>query len=439
MAKPITKDFRAFYMERGSRWRAGGTYRSRPGCLGLWCRDLRPLRRRGGRLGFAKISMNEIRQRVVVNATPLLRNLTGVGQVVLEISKRLSVRPDRPVDFFTPFKTFPSIGPILKGDSKLWACRLAARAARHLPWKEQLRRRCADRQAGAAPYDLYWEPNYIPLDSIPAKRVVTTVYDMSVFDHPEWHPPDRTAWFRDHFFEKIGRSDWITTISEFSKERFLALQDQIPADRVRVIPCGINHEVFRVMDPGEVDAFRRRQGLPERFILFVGTVEPRKNLLHLLRAYELLPIACRELCPLVLAGDTGWRNQEILKHIRRLGASVIRVGYVKNQQDLARMYNAASLFVFPSLYEGFGIPPLEAMACGTPVCLSSIPVFHEIYGQENSFFGDPFDADAFSGALYQSLTDSENRSRFRDQGLHLAQNYTWDAAFEGYRDLFTAE
>ena len=100
------------------------------------------------------------------------------------------------------------------------------------------------------------------------------------------------------------------------------------------------------------------------------------------------------------------------------------------------MYNAATVFVYPSLYEGFGIPPLEAMACGTPVCLSSIPVFREIYGQEAAYYADPFDPDAIAEALLHLLDDSASRQCFVNNGLQLAQQYTWGRVYEQYEALF---
>ena len=380
--------------------------------------------------------MEDSCKRIVVNATPLLSNFTGVGQVALEVSRRMASLPNRQVDFFTPFKTFSSIEPILNGDYRLRLSKMAKRIARRLPFKDKIRSFCSGSRGAADSYDLYWEPNYIPLDSIAAKCVVTTVYDMSVFDHPEWHPADRIAWFEQNFFKNIGRSDMVTTISEFSKQRFLAAQQEIREDRIKVIPCGINPDIFHILDRDAVAAFRKRHRLPEQFILFVGTMEPRKNLIHLLSAYAKLSAAVRNDCPLVLVGDVGWQNKKILQRIGCLGSSVRRIGYLRRQEDLALMYNAASVFVFPSLYEGFGIPPLEAMACGTPVCLSSIPVFHEIYGDDAACYADPFDSDSLAAALLRSLNDTGYRASLVQQGRDLSRKYTWDAASEGYASIF---
>jgi glycosyltransferase involved in cell wall biosynthesis len=380
--------------------------------------------------------------QVVVNAIPLLGNLTGVGQVTAEVSRRLDRDGGFDTLFYTPARTFSDFKLIGKPGPRphphLFVQRVAKGIFRRLPFKEHLRAaysRMTPPQE-AAPYDLYWEPNFIPIDAIAAKRVVTTVHDMSSIDYPEWHPKDRVDFFARNFFKNIGRSDVVVTVSQFSRERFLESRAGVSSDRVRVISCGINHDCFRVIDPVQVSAFRHHHGLPDSFVLFVGSIEPRKNLETLLAAYERLPSGQREAFPLVLVGDAGWKNKEIHKRIVSLKQGVRTFGYLKNQDDLALMYNAATVFVYPSLYEGFGIPPLEAMACGTPVCLSAIPVFHEIYGQDVACYADPHDPDSLADALIHLLDNEPCREQLSQRGLQLAQHYTWDHVYEQYAALF---
>jgi glycosyltransferase involved in cell wall biosynthesis len=374
--------------------------------------------------------------RIVVNANPLLGNLTGVGQVTAEISRRLSLSETFDVDHFTPLKTFSGFEEVGRKSFSLFCLRAAKAVFRRLPFKEALRDISSQIGHADCTYDLYWEPNFIPLDSIAARRVVTTIHDMSSIEHPEWHPKDRIDFFSKNFFSNIGRSDIVVAVSQFTRARFLESQSEVSPDRVRVIPCGINHDRFRVMDPEQVEMFRRHHRLPESFVLFVGSIEPRKNLENLLIAYDRFPPARRAACPLVLVGDVGWENREIHRRIKQPGSGVRTFGYFKNPADLALMYNAATVFVYPSLYEGFGIPPLEAMACGTPVCLSSIPVFHEIYGPDTACYADPFDPDALAEALLHLLDDAASRQQFVNNGLHLAQTYTWDRVYEQYAELF---
>lgn len=378
-------------------------------------------------------------ERVTVNAIPLLGNLTGVGQVTAEISRRLSQDGSFDSCFYTPARTFSDFdvigqpGPHLK----LFLQRVAKGVFRRLPFKNQLRATYSKMTPPAGdPADLYWEPNFIPIDAIAARKVVTTVHDMSFHEHPEWHPKDRIDFFAKNFFEKIDRSDVVVTVSQFSRDSFLKSRPGFAADRVRVISCGINHDCFRRLSSEQIANFRVHHNLPERFVLFVGSIEPRKNLETLLTAYERLPLEQREICPLVLVGDAGWKNKEIHKRVVQLGRGVRTFGYLRRAEDLALMYNAATVFVYPSLYEGFGIPPLEAMACGTPVCLSSIPVFHEIYGPDAACYADPHDSKSIAIALTRLLADVTYRQQLIQHGLQLASRYTWDRAYEQYAELF---
>jgi len=375
-------------------------------------------------------------KNVIVNATPLLSNRTGVGQVIYEVCNRLLPYGVTP-DLYTPLKTFPSLSAIddlSPGFSMVMALKkrctslLVKNAFRSL----YSRSLCSETTL----YDLYWEPNYVPLAGIRAKKTVVTVYDLSVQDHPEWHPADRVRFHEQNFFQNIGRANIVTTISEFSRQRFLESQSEIPPERVRVIPCAVDRAVFRPFEHDAVEAFRKKHRLPEMFLLFVGTFEPRKNLIHLLDAYERLPASLQKRYPLVLAGDSGWENRDIEKRVASLGCAVRKIGYMKSRLDLALLYNAASLFVFPSLYEGFGIPPLEAMACGTPVCLSSIPVFREVYGNENICYGDPLDAQLFADSIYEVLADLQYQKRLIRRGFELADFYSWEQTVDGYFSVF---
>jgi glycosyltransferase involved in cell wall biosynthesis len=181
--------------------------------------------------------------------------------------------------------------------------------------------------------------------------------------------------------------------------------------------------VFNPPDPTIVEAFRRQNGLPERFILFLGTLEPRKNIPTLLDAYA--SIASRTDAPLIIGGAKGWLYDAIFAKVEALalGDRVRFAGYI-DQAVQPLWYAAATVFAFPSLYEGFGMPPLEAMACGTPVVTSTSSSLPEVVG-DAGITVSPRDADALGEALLRILNDAALRVELRERGLRQAQRFSW--------------
>jgi len=220
----------------------------------------------------------------------------------------------------------------------------------------------------------------------------------------------------------VRRADRLVAISEHTRQDLVRLLGADPA-RVAVTYCGVDPS-FRPLDADRVAAYRERQGLPDRFILYVGTLEPRKNVPRLLQAYARLRRA-GNAPPLVLVGARGWRHTAIdamLAHLD-LRDHVRFLGYVP-APELPLCYNAAAVFVYPSLYEGFGLPPLEALACGTPVVTSSTSSLPEAVG-DAALLVDPRDPAALAGALRAALEDEPLRDRLRRAGFQQASRFTW--------------
>jgi glycosyltransferase involved in cell wall biosynthesis len=196
---------------------------------------------------------------------------------------------------------------------------------------------------------------------------------------------------------------------------------------------------FRPLPVAQVAAFRAEHGLPERFILFVGTLEPRKNVARLIEAFSRLP---KNRPPLMLVGGRGWFYDEVFRQIQVLDLSdqVRHLGYVP-AEELPLWYNAASLFVYPSLYEGFGLPPLEAMACGTPVVASNGSSVPEVVGPAGLLV-EPTDTEAMAAAMERALSDQDLRLRMRAAGLVQASGFSWRQTALGtvasYRRAFEA-
>jgi glycosyltransferase involved in cell wall biosynthesis len=288
---------------------------------------------------------------------------------------------------------------------------------------------------------LPWEQTGLPLDLAQRKvqvvhgmgyvapyvRVcsqVTTVHDLTVFLVPETY-----TFLKRHYFKRliplsVRRSDAIITDSESARNDLVSLLGVAP-EKVRAIHLG-KDECFKPMAEDEaMHKIRQKYNLTRRIILFTGMIEPRKNLARLIQAFAQLRAFHEEYC-LVLVGDFGWHYDGVLRSVTRLGLqeSVIFVGFVPGE-ELPLFYNLADVFVYPSLYEGFGLPVLEAMACGVPVITSNVSAMPEVAG-EAALLVDPRSPKELATAMERVLTDRDLRSRLRRLGLERSQHFSWE-------------
>ena len=254
-------------------------------------------------------------------------------------------------------------------------------------------------------------------------RSVVTVFDLSFLRHPELFNPSN-RWYLSLFTRlAVRRSDLVLTIAEHGRREVINLLGAAP-DRVVTTYCGVDPR-FRPLPPNEVDAFRQARGLPERFVLYLGTLEPRKNVASLVRAYARLRADWPAAPPLVLAGAPGWMYDDVFRSIEAHGLAdrVMLPGFV-DPDDQPLWYNAAAVFAYPSLYEGFGLPPLEAMACGVPVVVSNATSLPEVVG-EAGLLVQPSDDEGLAVALRRLLEDSDLRRTLSEAGRERATRFSW--------------
>jgi glycosyltransferase involved in cell wall biosynthesis len=282
-------------------------------------------------------------------------------------------------------------------------------------------------------FDLYWEPNIVPIEHIRSKYLVTTVHDFSFLHYPECLPQENKEYLQKHFWKNINKSDRIITGSQYIKDEIIE-QLHYDAARVDVIHHGIDHDYFQRLDHSLLNRFILENDLPEKFILFVGSIEPRKNLKSALLAYNTLPNAFKKEYKFVLAGFSGWKNEEVMKIIKKEKDNIVYLGYLSNE-ELAYLYNLASLFLYPSLYEGFGLPPLEAMACGTPVIVSNNSSLPEVC-QDAAYYIDPRSIESISDGILKVISDNELRSALKQKGIDRANMFSWDTSARKHLSLF---
>ncbi len=262
-------------------------------------------------------------------------------------------------------------------------------------------------------------------------RTVLTVHDLIYILFPEYHLPMNYHFLRLMMPRFARRAGAIIAISECTRWDLVRLW-QIPEEKIHVIHEGIDARFRPPAGSHTAARVRASYGLPDRFALYVGTIEPRKNLPALLDAWQRL----RSPCPLVIAGKKGWLYEETFARVEALGLSdrVIFTGFVPDK-DLPALYGAADVFVFPSLYEGFGLPVLEAMACGTPVVTTTGGSLPEVAG-DAALLVDPTDVDALTDALGHLLHDRALRDECRERGLARARAFTWERTARETRDVY---
>jgi glycosyltransferase involved in cell wall biosynthesis len=275
------------------------------------------------------------------------------------------------------------------------------------------------------PIDLLHATDFVPPPTAVSVPVIVTVHDLSYIVHPECALPSVARYLNGAVPRGVRRANALLADSLATKrdlEQFM----QVDPQRVTVVYPGVRPE-FRPMMPSETEPFVQTMGLPERFLLFVSTIEPRKNLPRLLEAYAQVRERIGNI-PLVIAGRKGWMYDEFFQAIGRLGlkADVQLLDYV-DDKALPSLYNRAWAFVYPSIYEGFGFPALEALACGTPVLTSDNSSLPEVVG-DLAVLVCAEDVSSIAAGLERIVCDEALRERLRAGGPQRAHAFTWSHA-----------
>jgi glycosyltransferase involved in cell wall biosynthesis len=362
--------------------------------------------------------------KILVNAMPFVGVLTGIQRyarcLYREMEKLLGVN----VDYFTGMGCLAEMPS--QSDPHLWARKTERlwqlpptllTALRVVHWYSFEQRLKMISRSGR--YDIYHETTSFPpaVDGLP---IVYTLYDLSLVKHREKHPRERVMLFDFFFKRRLPYATHVLAISEFMRQELME-ELRLPGDRVTAVPLA-PEPVFYPRAPEQVKKVLEQAGWPSEYVLFVGTLEPRKNLPLLIQALA----QTHSKIPLVLAGWQGWGGTDWEHELRRLGMQdrVLCTGYV-DEETLACLYSGAAAFVYPSWYEGFGLPVLEAMACGCPVICSDTSSLPEVAGDAAVFIG-PRDAEALTEALDRVTEDADLHQNMRRRGLLRAMEFSWE-------------
>lgn len=270
--------------------------------------------------------------------------------------------------------------------------------------------------------DLFHGTNFMaPIMS--AAPSVITIHDLSLLLFPQWHTWRNRVLTGLQMRLSVQRAARIIADSEHTRRDLNGLLG-IPAERIEVIYLGVNETFQPLQDQAALETVRHKYGLPADVILYVGTLEPRKGLDTLIAAYGGL--AADVPHDLVIAGKRGWYTEGLFRQVEALGLGrrVHFTDYIADE-DLPGLYNLAHLFVYPSRYEGFGLPALEAMACGLPVVCTNAASLPEVVG-DAALFVPPNDVEALAAAVRRVLDDGVLRAEMRARGLKRASRFTWE-------------
>lgn len=277
--------------------------------------------------------------------------------------------------------------------------------------------------------------NYIVPAGVKGKKVVI-VYDMAYKAYPETVRKRTRFMLNKSLRKSCNRADKIITISKFSKQEIIKYLG-VDENKIVIMPIGVDLSIFHPnYSEKDICQITEKYKIPREYLLFLGTIEPRKNLERLIRAYALLKAEIPNVPKLVLAGGKGWLYENIFKTVRILNmeSDIIFTGYV-NEEDSPILINGAKIFLFPSLYEGFGMPPLEAMACGIPVIASNAASLLEVVG-DAAILVDPFSIDSIKEGMKHLLEDENKRNELSFKGMERAKQFTWDKSAEIIRKVF---
>ncbi len=375
--------------------------------------------------------------RIGLDGKVLTLRAGGIGRYAINLTRAMLAeaaarRPDLEFVIFTGPQTCPEVMAEFRG-----ACRECFLGAKSSVIRSLTLVPAALRRLGV---DVFHGMDHVGIPFVGRTgKTVVTVHDVIVLILPETFTPRHRLVVRTALARVRRRADRII-VPSLAVKRDVEGRLGVPGDRVVVTPEGCEPRFRPVGSAGARRAAAARYGLPPRYVLAVGTLEPRKNLTALLRAFARLR-RDGDVDPelqLVLAGARGWLDEPIFQTVRSLGIeeAVHFPGFIEDD-DLPAVYGRADLFVFPSLYEGFGLPLIEAMACGVPVVTSNVSSMPEVAG-DAALLVDPRDTEGLATAIARALRDGALRDRLRAAGIARARRFSWEATARRTLDVYAS-
>ncbi len=358
--------------------------------------------------------------KIAIDIRETLSHKTGKGWYTFVLVKHLlALSPDTEFILYTNKKN-PEFGSfenarqvVLKTRGLFWHFR----ALRHIKKEKP---------------DLFWGPTSFIIPALAPKSVTTviTVHDIVAFLFPQGHDKKAVLLERLTLKHALRKAAKIMVVSRNTKADLIKLFD-IPENDIVIAPCSASARFTKISDQAKLEKARKKYKLPKTFLLGVGTLSPRKNFTRFIQAFDRLAPDNPDV-DLVIVGNKGWNFDDVLKQANQ--DRVHLIGYVDND-ELVALYNLAKVFVFPSLYEGFGIPPLEAMSCGCPVVTSNISSLPEVVG-DSALLIDPYSTEEIAGAIGTLLANPDLHQELSRKGLRQATKFSWESSAKKLLEVF---
>lgn len=365
------------------------------------------------------LGQDDVSLRIILSVEALEPRLSGIGRYSWELAQRLPLLDGvDSVRFYRNGEWIADPATLLVDQGSGKRRNIVQRWLRkHSKWARNLR------DASIMRSNLFHGPNYFLPPG--GEGGVITVHDLSIFRYPETHPAERLRQFERYFRLSVERAGHIITDCETTRTEVADFLSIDPA-LVTAVPLAASPDFHPRTNEAIAPTLARYDLQPQGYALCVSTVEPRKRIAELLCAWEKLPPAVRNRWPLMVTGGAGWLSDAVQARMEKGGREgwVRYLGFVPDA-DLPLLYAGAALFVYPSVYEGFGLPPVEAMASGVPVVVANASCLPEVTGGAAMLVA-PEDVDDFARRLEQALVDDGWRAQARADGLRVAARYSWD-------------
>lgn len=371
---------------------------------------------------------------IAIDYTAAHEQGAGIGRLVRDLIGGLAA-----LDRQTPYKLFvagaeKSKLPPIPGPNFTW------KATRISPlWFARLWHRAQVPlvvESFVGPVALFHATDFTLPPTLPSTKTILTVHDLSFVRTPETAPPVLKIYLDKVVPRSVRRADHVIADSQATKDDLIELYGT-PPDKISVVLSGVSPRYVPIVDSAQLNAVRQRYHIPEgrRYIFSIGTVQPRKNYGRLMEALAMLGPAFEDVI-LVIAGGKGWLDNPIFETVKRLGLEdrVFFTGFVEDA-DVPALYSGATLTAYPSLYEGFGFPVAESMACGTPVVTSTVSSMPEVAG-DAALLVDPYNSEAIADALRRLLDDVDLHKRLKLAGLEQAQQFTWEKSAQTLQAIY---